>query len=465
MDTEIEEDYYHILGVSEDSSFEEIKKSYRKLALKHHPDKSVDDVDKLKNEKIFQKISMAYQTLSDDNKRQEYDYQKKYGSSSYSGYGGHSGHSGHSGYDEYDDFMNFFHDFQGGAGGGRGGFHYSNQNSNHQSYPIDPIKDFIPKVVKGTQSPNNTTTIPVSLKSLYLGNTINLKVERQTVCKKCLGSKILVKFLEKIVNQRSNVLDCPDCKGQGIRLMSNGFFEYEVPCDTCHQMGVKIPKKAHCDCNQGYVTSTEIEVPIYIQSGMKNDDTIVLRGKADEKIGCEHAGDLIFKIKELDIKDKVLSRIGNDLYSELTISLTESLTGFKEKPIFVQLDDRVLMFSTPKGKVLRPNDYLKIKGEGWPHTNGNLYLKIIVEFPPDNWYTETNDLKVLETYLPNATAKLSLSDKAARATPLNQYNVNQFDYVPESQIPSDIKENCKKQAPPNVVYQQDSGKPGYCSQQ
>ncbi|KAL6945333.1 hypothetical protein ACO0QE_002783 [Hanseniaspora vineae] len=441
MDTEIEEDYYHILGVSEDSSFEEIKKSYRKLALKHHPDKSVDDDDKLKNEKIFQKISMAYQTLSDDTKRQEYDYQKKYGSSSYNEYGG------------------------AGRRSGGGGFHYSNHSSTHQSYPIDPIKDFIPKITKGTKSANNTTTIPVSLKSLYLGNTISLKVERKLVCQKCQGSKIMVKFLEKIAYQRSSLLDCPDCKGHGIRLMSNGFFEYEVPCDKCYQMGVRIPKKAHCDCNQGYVTETENDVPIYIQSGMKNDDTIVLRGKADEKIGCEEAGDLIFKIKELDCKDRVLTRIGNDLYSELTVSLTESLTGFKNKPIFVQLDDRVLVFSTPRGKVLRPNDYLRIKGEGWPHTNGDLLLKINVEFPPDNWYTETNDLKVLETYLPNTTAKLSLNDKAAKATPLNRYPIDQFDYLSESQISSDIKEKCKKKAMPNVVYQEDSGKSGYCSQQ
>ena len=185
MDTEIEEDYYHILGVSEDSSFEEIKKSYRKLALKHHPDKSVDDDDKLKNEKIFQKISMAYQTLSDDTKRQEYDYQKKYGSSSYNEYGGGRGGRGGGGFDEFDDFMNFFHDFQGaGRRSGGGGFHYSNHSSTHQSYPIDPIKDFIPKITKGTKSANNTTTIPVSLKSLYLGNTISLKVERKLVCQK-----------------------------------------------------------------------------------------------------------------------------------------------------------------------------------------------------------------------------------------------------------------------------------------
>lgn len=376
-------DLYEILGVEKTATATEIKKAYRKLALSHHPDK-VSEEHREASEIKFKEISAAYEVLSDETKRSNYD---TYGDASGPGAGMGNGGGGYGGYGDMpdfgpDDFFNFF----GGGAGGFGG--HSNGGQRHRPKP---------------RTEDAHLDVNVSLADLYNGKTVKITSTRNVLCKKCEG---------RGVKESAKKKECGICHGTGtvrqIRRVGPGMVTQDyIDCTTCKGKGHTYKTKDSCKKCKGSTTEEETKIlEFVIEKGSRFGDKVVLKGESDEEYGKE-TGDVILEVHEKS-ETSPFERIENDLYTDLNVSLAEALCGFKNKVVLEHLDGRLLKISTPTGKVLRPNQYLKIKNEGFPikgsSKKGDLYLKLNIEFPPDFWFSEKSELQNVLNILPTSNA-------------------------------------------------------------
>ncbi len=397
-------DPYDILGVDRSATSIEIKKAYRKLALSHHPDKVPED-QREESEIKFKEISAAYEILIDDTKRSNFDQYGDANGPSSNGFGGNS-----YGYDDVPGFgpEDFFSFFNGGAGGHPGA--HARQ--------------------RATKTEDAKLDINVTLADLYNGKTVKITSTRNILCTLCKGLG---------VKTNAKTKQCGVCKGEGyvrkIRRVGPGMVTQDyVDCTTCKGKGVIYRSKDKCKKCDGKTTEEETKIlEFVIEKGSSFGDSIVLKNESDEAYGKE-AGDVILTIHEKSTNE-TFERMKNDLYADLSISLAESLCGFKDKIILKHLDDRLLKISTPTGKVLRPNDFLKIEGEGFPIKNsskrGDLYLKVVVEFPPDNWFTEKAELQKVLSILPGSSEKIIDEDISINNVDTVDFKVIHYDNLPE----------------------------------
>jgi DnaJ family protein A protein 2 len=339
---------YDCLGVAKEASPDEIKKAYRKLAVKHHPDKG-GDVEK------FKEITAAYEVLSDTEKRELYD---KYGIDGVRD-GGQGG---------MDPFAHLF-------GGLFGGKHGHGHGGKPQKKKVKPTKK----------------SIRVTLEDIYVGKMKNLSYERQKLCEGCdgKGGKDAAKcrtckghgMVEKVVQLGPGFLSstrgvCHDCSGEGTT------FDKASMCKTCKGKKVANEKKTK-------------EVPI--EQGAPHGHHVIFTGEGDELPGAL-AGDLVV---ELDIaKHTVFTRNGADLVIFKTITLYEALTGCSFE--VEHLDGSKIVISTKPGDVITPKMKKQIKGKGMPYykdamSHGNLYVEFNVEFPKNG---EIKNLEGLAKILP-----------------------------------------------------------------
>ena len=381
-------DLYEILGVPEDAEQDQIKKAYRKLALQFHPDKASDDDNKILNELKFKDITAAYQTLSDESKRKEYDNKKSY--------------------EQY----------------------YDNDNgpNNHNSHQYNSNK-----------SKNEETKLKLKTSDLYNGKTLKFNTKRNIICKKCSGLGWRNK--KDGTPYVPPVIDCNKCNSMGYkeikRQIAPGFFtKQNVMCSTCHGMGKyykkpNSPKNFCKDCNANCMIIENTVLTLSIPRGTLDGDIVTLGGKADEEIGKLGAGDLIFVVDEILEPNLNLERYGPHILTHLTISLSEAITGLEDKFIVKTFDGRDLKLTTPKGKVIRPGDIIQIEQEGWPLNSyaskfGDLFILINIEFPPDNWMTEKSDVVKIRNILPNDITKQVVVDD-----PANTELVTTFNFIKE----------------------------------
>lgn len=379
------EDLYEILEVSSNATDVEIKKAYRKLALKYHPDKASEE-DREESEVHFKKISFAYEVLIDEEKRQNYDL---YGTTDSNGGPGH-----------YDFTGNPFEQFYGGGGdyNGHGGNDFydffngmnGDQSNHHNSRRTDDA----------------ILNVEVTLEELYIGKVIRSTSTRNIICTQCKGKGV------KSANAVSKT--CGICHGEGytrkIKRVAPGFVAQEyVDCTTCNATGKIYRTKDRCKLCKGTRVCEETKILEFeIPKGSPGEGKVVKKGESDEYPG-KIAGDII--LKYTCKKHEVFERKGDDLYMELKIPLADALTGFS-KLVTPHLDGRGVKVVTPRGKVIRPGDYIKITGEGMPkyaekkswfsrsEGKGDLYIKVNIEFPSDNWYLEKNDLLTIKNILP-----------------------------------------------------------------
>jgi DnaJ family protein A protein 2 len=155
-------------------------------------------------------------------------------------------------------------------------------------------------------------------------------------------------------------------------------------CSNCEGTGQVFKDKDRCKkCKGKRVVQTKKMLELYIPRGSRQGDKIVLQGEADQTPGQE-PGDIIFELQE--IPHDVFKRVGADLAAEIVVTLAEALTGFN-RVVLKHLDGRGIQISPPKGKILRPDQILRIDGEGMPikrsDTRGNLFLMVTIEFPED----------------------------------------------------------------------------------
>ncbi|XP_010248011.1 PREDICTED: dnaJ protein homolog 2-like [Nelumbo nucifera] len=351
--------YYEILGVSKNASQDELKKAYRKAAIKNHPDKGGDP-------EKFKELAQAYEVLSDTEKREIYD---QYGEDALKeGMGG--GGASHNPFDIFESF------FGGGFGGG------GSSRGRRQKQGEDVVH-----------------TLKVSLEDLYNGTSKKLSLSRNILCPKCKGK-----------GSKSGVPGrCYGCQGTGMKISTRqigpGMIQQmQHVCPECRGSGEVINEKDRCPQCKGNKVSQEKKVlEVNIEKGMQHGQKIVFRGEADEAPDTI-TGDIVF-VLQLKEHPK-FKRKFDDLYVEHTLSLTEALCGFQFA--LTHLDGRQLLIKSNPGEVIKPGQYKAINDEGMPHhqrpfMKGRLYIEFSVDFP-DTGVLSPDQCRTLETILPPRTS-------------------------------------------------------------
>ncbi|EHK48732.1 hypothetical protein TRIATDRAFT_298093 [Trichoderma atroviride IMI 206040] len=369
MASDGEIDLYDILEIDRTATPDQVKKAYRKAALRYHPDKVPED-QREESEAKFKEASRAYEILSDEDKRHLYD------THGMAAFDGSRGGPGGPEVDLNDILSQMFGFGMGGPGGPGGGG------------PMRPRK-----------GPDEEQEYKVTLEELYKGKTVKFSANKQVVCSVCKGSG---------GKEKAKPTSCDRCKGHGmveaIRQIGPGMMRREtVLCDHCTGSGKVYKEKDRCKKCKGKRTTQEKKaLEIYIPRGSMQGERIVLEGEADQ-YPDQIPGDIIFTLVEEP--HDVFSRLGNDLSAELTVSLSEALTGFN-RVVLKHLDGRGIQLNRPRGKILRPVDCIKIPGEGMPlkrgEAKGDLYLLVKVEFPKDDWLKDDSAYETLATILPPA---------------------------------------------------------------
>ncbi|KAF9385058.1 Type I HSP40 co-chaperone [Podila verticillata] len=349
---------YEALEVDPACSDSELKKAYRKLALKFHPDKTGGQTSER-----FQDISHAYDVLSDPQKRTVYD---QYGEAGLSGEGGLGGGMG--GLSPEDLFSHFF-----GGGGGRGG------------RPSGPRRG--KDVAHG---------LKVTLEDLYKGKTTKLALQKNIICEKCEGRG----------GKEGAVKTCTTCNGQGYRVMLRQMGpmmqQIQQPCGDCRGEGEIINAKDKCKhCNGRKVTQVRKVLEVHIDRGMKDGRKIVFNGEGDQAPGTI-PGDVVIVLEQRE--HERFKRTGDDLYYNAKIDLVTALAGGKIQ--IPHLDDRILVVDILPGEVIKPAELKAVMGQGMPterhHDFGNMYIQFEIDFPAANW-TDLSHIEQLRAILPAAT--------------------------------------------------------------
>ncbi|EGV63230.1 DnaJ-like protein xdj1 [Yamadazyma tenuis] len=379
-------DLYEILGVTSSADSSAIKKAYRRLALQYHPDK-VTEHEREEAEIKFKEVSHAYEILIDEEKRNHYDI---YGTTDDSNpFPGEQEFHGN----PYDNFFGQGGSAEFGANDFANFFNGMNMNGNRKGQQGKPNK-----------TPNAEIDVDVTLEDLYKGKIIKITSTRNIICTHCKGTGAKKNAVAK---------QCAKCEGKGkatkITRVGPGLVtQTTVDCTTCKGSGKVFSTKSYCKKCKGTMLIEEVKILEFeILKGSMGGESITLKGESDEYPGKE-TGDVVMT---LSCKEhRVFERKEIDLYCDMKIPLVDALCGFS-RIVVKHLDGRAIKVTTPKGKVIRPGDYIKIKGEGMPikssdswfsrASKGDLYIKVDIEFPKDNWYLERNDLLKLKNVLPN----------------------------------------------------------------
>ncbi len=339
------EDYYSILGVDKSATKDDIKKAFRKLAHKYHPDKKGGD------EKKFKKIGEAYSVLSDDKKRAQYDAYGK-------GFAG-SGATGSSGaYGGGFDFSNFAQGF--GASGVEFDF-----------------GDIFGDIFGGGMSSSRkkrgrdiSVDIEISFKESVFGVDKKITLNKTTVCDECGGSG---------GEKGTKMKTCDVCGGTGkvreAKQTMFGTFSSVRICTSCEGRG-EIPEKKCKTCGGIGIVKKSEEIAIKIPAGINDGEIIRVSGKGEAVQGGD-VGDLYIRVHVK--KDDKFERNGYDITMPLSIKLTDALLGASKK---IETLDGELKIKIPKGVTF--GEKLRVKGKGVPKgigTRGDLYVKINIQIP------------------------------------------------------------------------------------
>ena len=333
-----ESDLYKILGISKDADDSTIKKSYRKLALKFHPDRNKDN--KEESETKFKKISKAYEVLSDSNKRKTYD---NFGLDAVN-------NSGSMGENPFDLFGNIFSQ----SNGFDGIFNMSSSSRSSRN--------------RNKSSPNLIKKLDITLEDIYCRRNLSINFDKTIICKQCNGSGAKNKSCIKI---------CSKCDGSGITISIKQFgpgmiSQSQTTCNLCHGIGKHITIKCE-QCKGSRYDIKKRKVSISLTHNNKNKDNIIIPGESNEDINYDSVGDLIL---ELNVKEhKEYKRVGDNLLITKTINLVDSLCGFDLT--IVHLDKRKLLVKT--GDIINPKTMKKISGEGF--NDGDLVISFDILFP------------------------------------------------------------------------------------
>lgn len=321
--------FYEILGLTKDANADEIRKAYRKLAVKLHPDKGG-------SQEKFQELQGAYEVLSDPEKKQIYD---KYGED-----GLKEGMGAGGGADIFDLLMN-----RGGGGGKK-----QKPKSKSALYPLK-----------------------IKLEDVYCGNTKYVEIKRYRICSTCSGS-----------GSKDPKADtkCGGCKGQGrktiLQRIPMGMIQQVVDCDECRGTGTKISEKDKCKTCKGEKACHQTKaLEVYVDKGVTDGKKYTFAGESDE-IPDVTPGDVLIEIQVE--KHPKFTRKGADLVYKTQITLLQALTGFEI--VIEHLDKRKIRVYNKPGEIITPGVFKTVKDLGLPffeqpYRYGNLYLEFEFVFP------------------------------------------------------------------------------------
>jgi molecular chaperone DnaJ len=339
-------DYYELLGVSKDATEDDLKKAYRKLAMKYHPDRNPGDA---KAEASFKEVSEAYDILRDAEKRAAYD---RFGHAAFdqSMGGGPGGFGG--GFQEGNPFGGAFEDiFEemfgrfGGRAGGRGG------RANGRGSDL-------------------RTAVEVTLEEAFAGARKTIRVPTSVACEACSGTGA--------EGGSANSQTCPTCQGQGKVRAQQGFFLIERTCPTCGGAGrtIKNPCKV---CQGAGRVQRDRTLNVQIPAGVEDGTRIRLAGEGEAGLRGAPAGDLYV---DVSVKPHPLfQRDGNNIFVRVPLSMTQAaLGGAVEVP---SIDGGKQRVTIPAGT--QTGDQFRLRGKGFAvlrsAVRGDMYVQVSVETP------------------------------------------------------------------------------------
>ena len=337
-------DYYEVLGVAKGASKEEIKKAYRKLAIENHPDRNPGDKAA---EERFKEATEAYEVLSDDTKRQNYD---NYG---FAGVDGNQGFGG-AAYRDFSDlfsgsFGDIFSDLFGFSGGSSRGRARSNPNVG-QSIRVN---------------------IEVDLQDITQDFKKEMTYSHQVVCEACHGTGS--------ANGSASVTTCPTCGGAGQIRQSSGFFSMQRTCPTCGGRGSVI--KDPCpNCRGNGTVRKSQTLKIKIPAGIESGSDIIIPQMGNAVANCATPGDLYVRVNVRP--HRYFVRSGEDLYVQIPISMTQAALGLDINVKNIQ--GETIKVSIPSG--IQDGKIIRVKGQGLPRyrnadSRGDMYIKVQIETP------------------------------------------------------------------------------------
>jgi molecular chaperone DnaJ len=329
-------DYYDVLGVNRDASEEDIKKAYRKLAMKHHPDRNPDNP---KSEEHFKEAKEAYEVLCDAAKRAAYDQYGHAGVDPHSGMNAGAAGAGFGGF--ADAFGDIFGDIFGGGRGGRS------------------------NVYRGADLRYN---LEISLEEAARGTETRIRIPTMEECETCKGSG---------AKAGSQPVTCPTCNGQGQVRMTQGFFSIQQTCPKCHGGG-KVVQNPCTTCSGAGRLKKQKTLSVKIPVGVDEGDRIRLTGEGEAGVNGGPPGDLyvVMHIRPHD----VFSREGNDLHCEMPVSFTKAALGGEiEIPTLDGYAKIKIPAETQSGNAFR------LRGKGIKGVRsqsfGDLLCHVVVETP------------------------------------------------------------------------------------
>jgi molecular chaperone DnaJ len=327
-------DYYQVLGVGRTASADEIKKAYRQLALKNHPDKNPGDVEA---EQRFKEAAEAYEILSDQEKRQRYD---RYGHAGLNGAGVHD-------FRNAEDIMSAFSEI---FGGGLFGDMFGPRRRGPR-----PGQDLLVKLEIDLQEASRGTTKPIELK-------------RHEVCEECHGTG---------ARKGTVASTCDYCRGQGQVVTSRGFFQVATTCPACGGEGVRVTDPCSSCRGSGKVPKTvqlKVDIPPGVDSGM------IIQHRNQGEPGDPGAPRGNLKVQLQVRKHPFFNRQGNDLLCQLPVSFPQAALGTE---IEVPTLGGSSPLEIPRG--IQSGEVLKLKGRGMPDIHGrgrgDQLIEIVVETP------------------------------------------------------------------------------------
>lgn len=331
-------DYYDILGISRGAGDEEIKKSYRRLAIQYHPDRNPGDKQA---EEKFKEVNEAYQVLSDQEKRAQYD---RFGHAAFQGPQGGGGFGGFDFSQGFEDvFSDIFGDF---FGTGRGRSRARNRRGDDLRYDLE-----------------------IDFEEAHRGAERVIKVARLATCEACNGTRTA----SGAGGQRT----CPNCRGTGQVRTQQGFFSISTTCAQCRGEGSIISDPCTKCQGQGRVRKLQ-SLSVRIPAGVDNGSRLKLRGEGEAGFGGGPAGDLyvVIHVKE----HAIFARQDNDVIVEVPISFPQAALGAE---IEVPTLDGKVKFKVPAGT--QSGKVFRLKGKGFTdlhgYGRGDELVKIVVETP------------------------------------------------------------------------------------
>lgn len=336
-------DYYEVLGVERSASADEIKKAYRKVAMKYHPDRNPDDPEGAAE--MFKEAAEAYEVLSDADKRARYD---RYGHegvrSAFSG-GGFDWSDFHHASEMHDIFGDLFSAFFGGGGGFGGGG-------------------------RGVRGRDIRIRFPLTLEEAFTGKSAKVSFERREVCDTCSGSGAA---------PGSKPETCRHCGGSGRVRITRGFFAVQTACDVCGGRGTVIANPCK-DCHGEGLRPKKVEIPFEIPAGVDDGMSLRIQGEGEPvppSAGKGPRGDLhvSFQLRE----HEVFTREGNNIVMELPVSFPMVTLGTEIEVPTLHGEHRI---SIPPGT--QSHTVFRLRGKGMPELggrHGDHFIRLVVVTP------------------------------------------------------------------------------------